>query len=274
VLATDLPQAKQSYQQVHNSVLDVINTVDSPNFLLGVRELVVSATKPPSERKLRKFLANKLSSADPDEISRLMENGDLDVLPKWIYEEQGTYVEVYPIPKSKELRGGGGGTFGVGPITGGVINSSRAIKKAATRKATGYGELPKPYVIAVNALGEWWWNDNDDVLEALYGDEVIAFYRDTREPSFTRERNGAWISRGGPVNTRVSAVLVADAVNPPAIRADSLRVFYNPWAVRPLGSVLQRLSSARLVGTRMEYLDGDSILSLLGLPPSWPEHTP
>lgn len=82
VLATDLPQAKQSYQQVHNSVLDVINTVDSPNFLLGVRELVVSATKPPSERKLRKFLANKLSSADPDEISRLMENGDLDVLPK------------------------------------------------------------------------------------------------------------------------------------------------------------------------------------------------
>ena len=84
-----------------------------------------------------------------------------------------------------------------------------------------------------------------------------------------RQLDGAWIGPGGPVNTRVSAVLVVSSLIPWSVRAYTPEVYHNPWAKYPL-KALSELSTAQVVNGRIKKTQGLSAVEIFELAPNWP----
>ena len=253
-----------------NTVYDALNRFESPSFLIGMDVIGAPATSP-SAREIREFLTRKLAPLNPDEIAAVFERGGFRALPHWDYEHDGWRLSLFPIPKTPEQRK----TAGVRPIAMQFeefrfVENQVSIRNAVLQKANQYGELDRPFVIALNDLADL--VDRDDVLNALFGDEQFTFRRDLAAGhELGRAPNGAWTSPDGPRYTRVSGVLVASHLTPSSIPWASVCLYHNPWAAHPYNCALNRLHRAvRVTDTTLQFLDGDSLSSIFGLPADWP----
>ena len=272
VLASDESAQEAAARARMNSVYDSLNSLESPNFFIGMNIQGAPGTPPPT-RRLRSFLAGKLDSLSPNEITQLYASGVQNTVPKWRYEHAGWKIEFFPIPKSVEARG----KPGVPPLAfwhyGAYWATSReAIRNAVVSKAGRYGTIDRPYVIAVNALSGR--IDQSDEIDALFGDEQWNVWEtpsgETKvEP--TRKLNGAWTSEPGPRYTRVSAALLVRGVRCWRVPDAGVCLYHNPWAEKPYTTELNRLSRALPKDDHMEWLDGETLSDILGLPLGWPE---
>jgi hypothetical protein len=127
-----------------------IDSVKSPDFLLSI-ETAGAPERPVSLRKFRSRLERWLESLNHDEIATAWQ-AHLPV-PSFPYSEHGVSFAISPIPR-KETRGEGSGRV----IAAFTLSSSSlqappadAIRSAVTTKAGRYGQLPLPYVVAVNS---------------------------------------------------------------------------------------------------------------------------
>jgi len=265
-VASDISDEEAARQARMNQVYDVINKLLSPNFFIGMN-LEGSPNTPPSGRKIRNFLNERLSALNPDEIIEKYTVGGMEGLPHWKYEHDGWVIDFYPIPKKPEARN----KKSVRPIglqSHGFkrVDSGAAIKKAIERKATKYGDLEYPYIVAVYARGIS--VDEEDVLEALFGKEqVIVQFSDegAQVERIQRDLDGAFVSPSGPKNTRVSAILVATRVSALPSIESKMRLYHHPWAKQPYNSVLTQLSEAIPKDEKMTLRDGKSPNALLNL---------
>ena len=151
VLAMDKSKKESPADRRINALYDAINRLDSPDFFIGI-EIRRAPNENPPARRMRSLLRQRLSTADWDELTRLVSSEGPERLPSWCYEHEGWKVDFSPIPKSAGLRG----QTGVRPIgmvfeRGGWIDSRRALLNAMESKARAYDDLGMPYVIAVNA---------------------------------------------------------------------------------------------------------------------------
>jgi hypothetical protein len=132
-------------------VYDVINRVQSPDFFLYV-EVQEAGQSPPSATRLRPRLEAWLKALDYDAIRRAADEGNLfhspDV-PRFPWEDRGWRVEFLPIPKYKARGKPGLRPIGVHGPTVAFVDDSGPIRRAVIDKATAYGQLDMPYVIAV-----------------------------------------------------------------------------------------------------------------------------
>ena len=191
----------------------------SPNFF---PEIDSSGNPQGNVRKqqLRHELRQWLESLDPDEIERRYRDGE--AVPTYQFEDGGWSLRFKPIPrKNRGAKASRRGTIGI--LGGGVrhVDVMSALRRAAKRKATKYGDLDLPLVVAVN-LGE---NCRDVTLErdALFGTLQFWLDRNTGEETRTiREPNGAWRGPPSPVNTRRSAVWVLPSITDDDDHLDSL----------------------------------------------------
>jgi hypothetical protein len=257
-----------------NTVYDVINRkVDTSNFFLWLGVEGIPESQPPAS-KIAAFLNKHLASLDPDEVMTLYEIGGMDAMPSWLFEYDGWVIEFQPIPKKLEARNKKTARP-IGALSTGfqTIDLSSPIRYAISKKASKYGELALPFVVAVNVLEHI---DEIDIMDALFGREQ--FIIDTTQissskpanPEMSRIPDGLWTSYSGPRNTRVSAVLLAIQLFPFSILQANVRLYHNPWASKPYSSVLRRLSQAVPEDNRIKKVDGDSLASILSLPVSWP----
>ena len=243
-------------------VYDALNRLDSPNFFIKV-EIIQSSTQMPSGRRMRHLLAGHLRQLDPD-----------GVLPDgWEYSGEGWRVFFRPIAKSPGLRGREGvRPVGILPMRSKWLTTREAIKAAVCVKATRYGTLDRPYVIALNVTSEWGCDD-EDAVEALFGTEshVVRWTENGVEEIGTRRNpDGAWQGPNGPCNTRISAVLIVKGVEPWNISRAAMCLYYNPHAQHPLGVVLDRLPSAVVHSDLLRRRDGINSSALFGLSTTWP----
>jgi len=159
--------AKAREEQVY----DAINRMKLPNFFIRVKVRGAPTTNPPGA-KMRSFLENKLSNLDPNMVTKQLEQGDLEALPSWNWKHNDWQVNFSPIPKKPEARG----KPGVRPI--GLQMQSRwhtphiGIRDSIRDKATKYGELDLPYIVAINVTDEFG-VDESDICNALFGEEQI-----------------------------------------------------------------------------------------------------
>jgi len=255
-----------------NTVYDSINKLDSPNFFIGLKLNGYPKTVPPGN-EIRSFLAKKLAMLDPDEINSLYMAGGNKAVPHWRFQYGGWKIDFFPIPKSTALRG----KPGVRPI--GMqfygfhfVESVSAIRGALIKKAKRYGDLDLPYVIAVNILD--YDADRIDFVDALFGNEQFIMGVNPNgivmEPKMIRKPNGLWYSTNGPRYTRVSAVIFAEHIMPWSLPRAFLCLYHNPWAKKKYSSILTRLPQAIPKG-EMEWRQGETVGSILGLPQEWPE---
>jgi hypothetical protein len=250
-----------------NRVYDALNRMVSPNFFVMMKMHGAPKGSPPAS-KIRSFLEARFRELDPEVIVRRVQANGLRDLPTWRFEAEGWTIDFSPWPKSPDARGKPGlrpisvQTHGVQVVTPHV-----AIREAILSKAGRYGDLELPYVVAVNALGDF--VDHDAIVDALLGEEQITF-QETAEgstpPRLTRKLQGAWTTPSAPRYTRVSAVLVFWRLLPWTTGRAFSCLYHNPWAQKSYACALTRLQSATLKGGDMEYHPGQSIAAILNPP--------
>jgi hypothetical protein len=116
-----------------------------------------------------------------------------------------------------------------------------------------------------------------DIEQALFGSEAVQIPDIcTDGASLHRQRNGFWMSGGGPENRRVSAVLTALGLhywNAPRVIP---HLWLNPWAVDPLNEQWPFPTATTSDRGRVSYRDVDPhrMYALLDLPNDWPGGRP
>jgi hypothetical protein len=264
------------------TVIEAINRINSPNFMLQVSYSGPPKNSPPT-RHLRRQLERWLSGLNPDEVATIDVQTGYDKLPcyKWSHEEWR--VEFRAIPIAPEFRG-----LGVASVIGSIMPSipgaeidldsyvdrkHEAVREAVRRKATKYEQLGLPYVVAVNILEPF--AEDRHLLDALFGEEQITVSLSASGSWSTREsraRDGAWIGPAGPHNTRVSAVLAGFNLTPLVSATRAPVLIHNPWASQPLPTDLWPLPQIVInleTGT-LDRIDGKGPAELLRFPSPWP----
>ncbi|GAB3617401.1 hypothetical protein GCM10027416_19580 [Okibacterium endophyticum] len=129
-----------------NRFFDVVNRLESPNFVLMLRSLHEGLTDPAASA-LRKDLRKWLAGLGPDSIH------DLSLAPRYEWKH-GDWAAVFSaVPKKKEARGKGGsdrraiGIYAHEPAKG--VDDASTIRKALASKDSEYGDLGKPFMIAI-----------------------------------------------------------------------------------------------------------------------------
>jgi hypothetical protein len=272
ILSTGESAEDVSARRRMDDAYNALNNFECPDFFIHMSLDGAPAT-PPSAKAMRRFLRCKLEGLDPDELGEAMKAGGLEALPHWPYEHDGWRIRFYPIPKGPGFRG----KPGVRPVGSRVYgmwggNCKDAIKGAIVKKASRYGELDQPYVIAVNVLDDF--VDDTDITQALFGTEqwtiAVGPQGIAGAPQMRRKRDGVWIDAGGPRYTRLSAVLIAEKLHHWNVPMAKTRLYHNPWAQRPCGCELRQLPQAVPHDGQMVQVDGRSLGDVLGLPQGWP----
>jgi hypothetical protein len=255
--------------RILGTIYDLLNELPTPNFFLEA-EVKRRGQLPPATKQVRRDLVAWLATLDPDAIERAR-GGWLRHAPL-LWEEAGWSILFRPIPKSPGHRGKPGRAIGVNmddPVR--IVDTSSGLRSAIKEKASRYGTLDRPYLIAV--LIEDRFIHSEAVVAALYGTVSYRFdpSPDTRfDPQPFRRLDGPWMSPTGPTNTRISAVMTAMNLAPPLVTRIAPQVWHNPWASRPL---VDRMAWQTTEVQDCILMDVEAELApheLLVLPSDWP----
>jgi hypothetical protein len=271
VHATDASQLEAAAESRLNDALDAINEVRSDHFRLHVEHDGVPRT-PVSRRAVRKWVEDFLGSLSPESI-RALASTDLESLPKSRFEHDGLVMLISPIPTRPGFQVGPDDrlTGVVGPMEAYSIQPRESLRKALRAKASRYGSIEAPFVIAANTMAGHF--DRIDAMEALFGKEGYHFGTwDKRldEPVMVRAPDGLWHGAKGPTATRVSAVIITNALTPWTVAAVKPVVYHNPWAARPITGLFGSLTTNVPVGTTMVESPGLVGNEIFELPTGWP----
>jgi len=257
-----------------NRVYDTLNEMKSPNFFIDLKVHGAPDSSPPG-RKIRDFLERRLAGLNSERIATQFEQGSFRRSPSWKWEYEGWQITFFPIPKSPFDRG----KPGIRPI--GIrmqepkwVTPHIGIRNSIYDKASKYGKLSLPYVVAIDVIDESG-ADDIDISNALFGKEqlTVVLRRNVLISQVKGHKpNGAWYSQNGPQNKRVSAVLIAVNLCSWSITKTTPILWHNPWANYTLSQdvwsppqVVPDIENNRLVKR-----DGKSNWKLLGLYPNWP----
>ncbi len=253
-------------------VYDILDRkVDSTNYFISV-EVSGSPSTPPPANKIVKLINDKLRDLNIEEISVLYQNGGYERVPVWSFNYNDWSILFRPIPKSPKARGRAGvrplGTFLSGVK---LIDRATSLRDAVFTKAKAYGEIPYPFVVAIDALEPL---EDYDIEAAFLGRERFTIpITKVGAPNpvviVSREPNGVWAPRKGSSSKRVSAVLVASGLRPWSLGETRFAGFHNPLATIPLTLAVSKIRQyAKHEDHFMMIDEGKQLPELLGV--SWP----
>jgi len=270
VLASEFSEAEISAEKRKNVVLHAIEKLETQNFFLGINAKGNPDT-PPSGKTLCRELNNWLRGLDPDVVAKNVEEKGPQQLPRINWEHDGWDIEFEAIPINPESRGKGQRVIGV--QLGGVrwVNVWEPIRDAIRAKGGKYGELKKPFIVAVNVDAICL--DRIDEMQALFGEEEYLFNlgNPTDQPEMRRAANGAWFGLKGAQYTRVSGAWLFGGMNPWNIVSRKNTLYFNPWSQFSVPAELRKINHAIVNREKMEWIEAKKLSSLLQLSDNWPE---
>jgi len=236
-----------------DQVYKVLNGLRSPDFFLSV-ETSGAPENSPTCKSLKRKLESWLETLNPDEIESDCRAGRDSASYSW---KDGSWELTFrAIAKPPEIRG----QSGIRNITVYCREFERRtvaeqIRRGIHHKATKYGELGKPYIIAVNCLDVL--SKDSDVFDAMFGDPGIVEQRNAGgEVKFIPRRH-----RNGELNrtklTRVSGVLYFRSLFPESLRPEGTALIHNPWAKYPLSMEAWPIRQYRIDGVSGDVLEMD-----------------
>lgn len=201
-------------RRLDEQLRDIVETVRAPRFSLAL-EVVRYGACSPGRRRIVPPLERWLGALDPRELRA-------PVATRLAFDDWLVDVEAIALSAADARPSGCAQLMPRGP-RGGSVNDVRPLRRKIKKKASRYGALDRPYLLAVLALGDA--VREHDVERALLG-------------SGNRD-HAVWHGPGGPCNTRLSGVLVVRGLrstDPTAPVVPSM--WHNPWALRPLATPL------------------------------------
>jgi hypothetical protein len=272
VLASELSDEEAANVSRTNVVYDVINRLDTPDFFIGMRLRGAPESSPPG-RDIRRRLADWLKGINYEQTLKIYEECGIEGLPKLNYLFEGWVIEFFPIPKGDKYRGKKGARpIGIQSFAARWIATNEVIKGAVKKKASRYGILNKPFVIAINSVSLS--TSNSDILSALFGTEEYIYDLHApieQDPEVRRKPDGAWYGPKGPQNQRVSCIAIVSNLVPWSIAIKDIHLYHHPWATYPLNNSLGVLSNWKPFNNQMKFYSGLHPNFIFKLPPSWPE---
>jgi hypothetical protein len=261
-------------------VLDLLNTIDIPNFWLWPR-IVTAGDRQPATAKLRQELENWTDSLDPDSTdTKLSHEPDSLSRPSFYWEFEGWKIEFAVVPKPAEARGDPStrpiGLFG--PNSARAIDEVTPLRNALARKSpSNYHDVVegRPYVIALSSHRTWAFDTSLDqrIANALYGQEVFRFSQ-TRDGQTAvqpdRRQDGFWVDEDGPANTRVSAVLIVNNLWIGDVTSKTPTLWVNPWSDFPLQDKRPWRTALPVEGEVQFHDPPTPLHNVLGLEEDWP----
>lgn len=244
-------------------VLQAIDGVQSQDFFLSLHHRGVPA-QPIRLGRLRGQVQRFIDGLDYDAVVAGFAAGRPG--PLFNFEEHGLTLRITVVPKN--LRRAGGRAIGDRMLPGGVVQPHLPIKASVESKASRYGQLDRPYIIAVSALEEF--ANADAAIDALFGTDQVVVTEDGHH-AWVRNRDGAWMGPGGPVHTRVSAVLSTERLSPWDVGHRLMRLIHNPWAAQPILDLPVGVEVHQVADERLSIAPGQTLAQIFGLPPGWPE---
>lgn len=213
---------EQSARMRRGQLYDALNKVKSDDHMLAVCVDGEGSTTP-AGRSWRARTEQMISNWNYDEVSSARE----DALPEARIEDAGWSATLRPLPLRSDARGASGrravGVIGPEALTD-PIPAARA---ALESKASAYGQLDAPFLVALNVLAPM--VDDMVVAAVLFGSPALAISRDGSKPDRPfRQPDGFWW-KGKPTNGRVEAVLIGRQFAKASHALDAITGWPNPY---------------------------------------------
>jgi hypothetical protein len=208
--AREKSDPQQALENRINQVYDSLNRIKSPNFFLKIDELILKTANQPSTKKAIANIETESAKYDPELLTDQLTKYGFERSARIEYEDIDLKLVVSLIPKSPAARGlDDGRAIGMYPYETIWGGSEESIKGSFEKKYKRYGQLDKPYIVCINAIGMKG-NGDIDVENALWGSVAWTWSTDpnNRNERWERQRDGMFLGKKGPRCTNVSGVLV------------------------------------------------------------------
>jgi hypothetical protein len=243
-----------------------LDTLWHPHFMVGVRILARGQSQP-RHGAVTSGVIEWLDGLDRDEVAGRAVH-DLPRFPccagDWRFELRA--LPLKPDAHNNRRRR----LVGIFPAVSGFDKTDTALRAALREKARKYGRPGQPFVIApLLTSGS---AEVEDVVSALFGTEVVTFSTpELQQARIDRRADGFWRSGPGFRGTRVSGVLLGDAIMPWTVAGTLPRLWLHPAAAHPLPSDLGLPTAAIDQENRLILSGGDRTgADVFGLDPRWP----
>jgi hypothetical protein len=246
-----------------NTALAAIDNVPSPNNFLSLTTEGLP-TAPLSLKKLKRGVQSWIAGLPAGEAAK-------DAAP-FKYEEHGCRIELRALPRKKPEEGARAVGMRNFPIT--QITPHQEIRPGLKKKASRYGELDLPYVVAIDCLSMY--HREEGVIDALLGEPYVAFTRQadgSMKEEHRRRPDGVWYGppNGQPQNTRMSGVLAFFRIDAWNFVTKNGLFIPGPWASKPAPALSLGTSELTLVNGVYQRSEGSPVGQLLDMPANWPE---
>lgn len=245
-----------------NSAVHAIERAGAPAHFLDLH-IEGKPDKPVTLRKLRRELQAWIAALPETEEAK-------DVAP-FEYAEHGVKFEVKAFLRNTRATEPQR-AIGAQSLEPYWATPGDGIRESVEKKSSRYGELDAPYVVAVNATGEF--HNEEHALDALLGSPCVIVRRfdDGRtETEESRNPDGVWFGGRGARKLGLSAVISTERLHPWSVGQRRARLVRHPFAARPLPAVPLSIDEWNPQDGSLRKTAGASFAELLGLPPGWPE---
>lgn len=268
-LATGKSQLEEGAATRLDEILEAIDNIESPDYLLSIK-WEGGARRVPARAQLTGPIIEWLGGLQYDHVARAYA-GDLQV-PRLDIEIEGMRLSIKPVPRTKSRGISGQRAIGVERASVNWIQPHVALKKAVAKKASRYGNLELPYIVAVSSAD---FSLNLDVeLDALFGSAAVQIRHNNGvivAQRYVRNPDGLWRGPNGPQNTRVTGVLSMHGLSAWQLALRRCRILYNPWAQHPLCVDLPMIDTLAVVDGASQDTCGQSLSEIFELSDGWPE---
>lgn len=217
------------------SIFDIIDQINSPDFFIIATFESVDYYNQPKIGKIKKFIEKELSNLNYNAVCEQYEKNKK--LPEWSWRQDNWRIKFLASPvseKGRRIRDKNSRVLGA--MSEGVryINTDEFIKKRVLEKATKYGKHKMPFLVAINIVADDGFCDDETIMDALFGKEMIRFrnYTDgTQKRQNTRTMDGIWINpKRGIVYKRMSGLLVIPGLTSSTIQKAKPILWHHPEA--------------------------------------------
>lgn len=193
--ATGRHKSQVGEDALEADLLEAINKAPTGRFLLEV-EVEARGAGAPAAKPLRAELARWLASLDVDQVADTFNAAQR--LPEWTWQRDGWRVTFRAIPT---IGSEDDGRDAVGMILSTFVpDQHKRLRAAMDAKASKYGSLEKPLLVAVNSTQ---FQHDEDLLTALLGDVVWHIDFSSNTGTTDRTPNGVFYDAKGPRNANV-----------------------------------------------------------------------
>lgn len=210
-VATSKSDIEVAYDNKLNVLYDAINTIESPDFLLGIHSVSFISDKQPAIRPILNFLRDYINDFDVNDLTSKLLEGKCyrDLSLRKYTDEDNIEIYFFLIPKASGKRNMPGRFIGIYPDITFNEGNEASIQSSLIKKSSRYGNLDKPYLICINSLGDFLTNEYD-AKAAIWGSLEISFSSDPKnhDLKMSRRNDGFFYNKYGPAHKRVSGVLI------------------------------------------------------------------